>query len=376
MVSTINAPSRINPLDGIGTRVNERDAVSCLRSAGMDFDVALEPVPNALNIRNHARDLINADPNEVSRFLRQLSDGDFSVMGAPKVVKGKKGEDDSLADPEPRYFQVVRTDTGDVLGQVESRYAPQQNRDIFRFADDLRNEGWKIVRAATLDKGARCFMTLEADHKNDLSIVGDIVRLRIIIHTSHDGKFATSMTVLPLRLWCTNGCAAPIPGFDWSWAIRHTEKGEEKLMEAAEIIERSSGYFRAFERVATTLAKTQITPSHAEQIIKTTRGLDNDDSKQAVAKRESILAGFRGNQPGGEIEAMRGTAWALFQAGCDVADHGDEVRVRVTAGNSAEDQRFKQAFGGAAKTLKFNLFDRIASDEDLGLDLKAIAASN
>jgi len=377
MVTAIsNAPARTNPLDGIGTRVNERNSLTCLQSAGMDFDVALEPVPNALTIRRQAQQLQNADPTEVAAFLRRLGDGDYSVMGAPKVVKGKKGQDDTLADPEARYFQVVRTDTGDVLGQVESRYAPQQNRDIFRCADELREDGWNIVRAATLDKGARCFMTLEADHSKDINVVGDIVRLRIIIHTSHDGKFATTMTVVPLRLWCTNGCSAPIPGFDFSWAIRHTVRGEEKLMDASEMIGKAGQYFNAFERIATTLAQTKVTDPHAETIIKTTKGLDNDDSKQALAKRESILSGFRGLQPGGDTEAMRNTAWGLFQAGCDVADHGEDSRVRVTAGNTEADQRFKQAFGGAGRTLKFNLFDRIAGDTDLGLDLKAIATAN
>lgn len=375
MVATItNAPSRINPLDGIGTRVTEKDAVSCLRAAGMDFDVALEPVPNALNIRKRAGDLMkNANPNRVAAFLKQLSEGDFAILGAPREVKvGKKVE----ISTDPRYFQVVRTDTGDVLGQVESRYAPQQNRDIFRCADELRDEGWRIVRAATLDKGARCFMTLEADNKNDLSIVGDVVRLRIIIHTSHDSKFATTMTVVPLRLWCTNGCTAPIPGFDWTWAIRHTIKGQDKLMAANEMITKASEYFGAFERVATMLAKTKISNPHAEQIVKTTPGLDDEDSKQSMSKREAILAGFKGNQPGGNIAAMRGTAWGLFQAGCDVVDHGETSRVRVTPGNNESDQRFKQAFGGAGKVLKFNLFDRIVGDDGLGLDLAAIAARN
>jgi len=347
MVATAIQPvsGRINPLDGIGM-VGGRDSLSCLQAAGMDFNVGLYPVRNAIT-------------------------GNV-ILGAPRIDPKTKLE----LDPEPRYFQVIREDTQQVLGQVESRYAVQQNRNIFAVADELQSAGWKIVRAATLDKGARCFMTLEMDHKNDLSVIGDIVRMRIVIHTSHDGKFATTMTVLPLRLWCLNGCSAPIPGFDWTWAIRHTVKGEEKLMEVNEMLSRAEGYFGAFERVATAMAQTSITVPHAETIIKTTKGLDNDDSKQQLAKRGLILDGFRGGQPGATSEALNGTAWGLFQSYCDVADHGETSRVRVTPGNSAEDQRFKQAFGGAGKAFKFNGWDRIVSDEDLGLDLKAIATSN
>jgi len=347
MVTTAIQPAsgRINPLDGIGHRGGS-DVLSCLQGAGMDFNVGLYPVRNAIT-------------NDI-------------IMGAPRIDP----KTSQPLDAEPRYFQVIREDTSEVLGQVESRYAVQQNRTIFAVADELRSAGWKIVRAATLDKGARCFMTLEMDHKNDISVIGDIVRMRIVIHTSHDGKFATTMTVLPLRLWCLNGCSAPIPGFDWTWAIRHTVKGEEKLMEVNEMLGRAEGYFGAFERVATTLAGTQISVPHAETIIKTTKGLDNDDSKQQIAKRGLILDGFRGGQPGATSEAMNGTAWGLFQSFCDVADHGDTARVRVTAGNTAEDQRFKQAFGGAGKASKFNAWDRIVTDADLGLDIGAIAATN
>lgn len=345
MVTAIQPVSgRINPLDGIGTRT-DGNALSCLQAAGMDFDVDLFPVRNAIT-------------------------GDI-VMGAPRL--SPKGEE---LPAEPRFFQVIRTDTNEVLGQVESRYTVLPNRSVFAVADDLRDAGWRIVRAATLDKGARCFMTLEADHKNDLSVVGDIVRLRVIIHTSHDGKFATTMTVLPLRLWCLNGCAAPIPGFDWTWAIRHTINGEEKLMGANDILSRCDGYFSAFGRVADTLAHTRLTVPHAERIIGGIKGLDNDDSKQQAAKRDLILSGWRGGQPGATSEALNGTAWGLFQSVCDVADHGETARVRVTAGNREEDQRFKQAFGGAGKVLKFNAWDRIVTDADLGLDLKAIVASN
>lgn len=344
MVATAIQPAsgRINPLDGIGTR-HDGNSLSCLQAAGMDFNVGLYPVRNAIT-------------NDV-------------IMGAPRMVDGTEVI-------EPKYFQVIREDNNVVLGQVESRYTVQQNRNIFAVADELQSVGWKIVRAATLDKGARCFMTLEMDHKNDLSVIGDIVRMRIVIHSSHDGKFATTMTVLPLRLWCLNGCSAPIPGFDWSWAIRHTIKGEEKLMEVNEMLGRVEGYFGAFERVATHLAETRITIPHATQIIKTTKGLENEDSKQQIAKRDLILSGFRGGQPGGSSEALNGTAWGLFQSYCDVADHGETSRVRLTGGNTEESQRFKQAFGGAGKTFKFNAWDRIISDDDLRIDLKTIAANN
>ncbi len=63
---------RINPLDGIG-RTGGNDVLSCLQGAGMDFNVGLYPVRNAIT-------------------------GDI-VMGAPRT--DPKGTE---LPAEPRYF--------------------------------------------------------------------------------------------------------------------------------------------------------------------------------------------------------------------------------------------------------------------------------
>ena len=221
-------------------------------------------------------------------------------------------------------------------------------------------------------------MHLESARDKALSVVGDIVARRAIIHTSHDGKFATSINLVPLSLACKNGMVVPVPGVDMSWAIRHTENGEDRLMEANEILRLADKYFMSFAQLAEQMAHTPVNLTKAEEILAVTRGMTDRESKAQTAKREGILSLFNGGQRAANHESRFQTAWGLLNAGAELADHGAESRIRVTAGNDESTQRFKAAFGGSGRTLKMNLYDAIVQDRDLDLRefLKEMANRN
>lgn len=321
---------RISPFDAIGTAVESQlSARESLSLAGLDFDVVLEPVKNS---RTGDVVLTENDP------------------------------------PEPKYFQVIRTDRNDVLGIVEGRFTPLQNRDVFGIADAMVQTGARIVRAAEIEQGARCFMTLEWTDDHAIHVVDDIVGRRAIIQNAHNGKYSALIRLMPLRKACTNGLILPVPGAEFEFRIKHTVGSEERLIEAAEVISRADDYFSHFSRTADLLAQTSITSEHASSIMWGVPEFKGKEKSPAVQKKVArVLSLFEGEQRGADMDGLKGTTWGLLNAVSEFADYDEESRVRVTKGTTSEIQRFKSAFGGTNQRLKLNFFDVLMKDQDLAL---------
>jgi hypothetical protein len=83
------------------------------------------------------------------------------------VVKKPLKEAVDLGQPGsvPDRWATVRTDTGAVLGIVDDRYEPVQNRDAFKFFDNLVGTDEAIYGTSkstgkTLSAGTFCFQTV------------------------------------------------------------------------------------------------------------------------------------------------------------------------------------------------------------------------
>jgi phage/plasmid-like protein (TIGR03299 family) len=317
---------RVSPFDAIGTGFTDPGgAQDCLSLAGLNFDVSLEPVKNSIT-------------GEIV-----LTDAD----------SGQEG---------PKYFQVIRSDTSDVLGIVEGRFSPLQNRDVFSIADAMIEDGARIIRAAEIERGARCFMTLEWDDEHTLDVRGDVVGRRAIVQNAHNGKYSALVRLMPLRKACENGLVVPLREASFEIRIKHTVGGDERLIEAHEVIRRADDYFRRFQELANRLAGTGLDGGQAEMVVWKIPEFRGRNKSPAVKKKvERIISLFEGEQSGGTMEAVQGTAWGLLNAGAEFADYDEESRVRVTKGTNVDIQRFKSAFGGTNQRLKLGLFEAIMS---------------
>lgn len=316
--------NRVATFDAIGTASQPGDnSLAALRRANLDFDVELKPVLNP-------------------------------VTG--NVI---------MEDGEPKYFATIRTDTKEALGIVEGRYHVIHNRDVFDIADAMVNEdGAQITRASCLDHGARCFMNLSWPKSKSINVVGDIVGRRALLQNAHNGKFSTLIRLMPLRLACINGMLVPIPGFTFEFRIKHTQSAEGRLAEARRIMAGASSYFDAFGRVAERMARTRVTTNQAEKILNSITELSKT-TDAAQKKRTEIMDLFNGSQSNGHHEAVKNTAWGLFNAIGEHADHSG--RIRLTRDNSPEVQRFKSGFEGSAQRLKLSAYEAMLKNEDLGL---------
>ena len=334
---TSNPTNRVAAIDSIGVQALEGDTSRmALKRAVLDFDVELVPVRNPRT-------------NEVIR------------------------EGDS---PDAKYFATMRTDTNEVLGIVEGRYCVIPNRDIFSIADTMVEEdGARITRASSIDRGSRCFINLEWKKDRNINVLGDIVGRRAILQNAHNGKFATIIRLQPLRLACLNGMVVPVPCFSFEFRIKHTESSVDRIAEARRIMGGASKYFQTFGSIANLMAKTKVSVSLAQEVLKSIPDL----SKKTPAteqKRNDILSLYNGGQANARAESMSGTAWGLLNAVSEYADHSG--RIRLTQGNTSQIQRFKSSFEGSSQRLKLSAWETMMKSNDLGLrqQIAELAKSN
>ncbi len=323
--------SRVSPLDGVGVAAQQGDdCLAVLNRAQIDFDIDLVPVKNPIT--------------------------------GNRVIGGVETDAETGIETEvDKYFAAVRTDTQDVLGIVEGRFRDLPNRDVFSIADNMvREDGAVITRAVAIDGGARCFLSLEWPRKKAISVVGDLVGRRAIFTNAHNGKYAATILLMPMRLACINGMVVPVPAFTFEFRINHTQSGKARLGEARNIMSGASQYFETFGRVAENMARTPLSSVHAERLLKSISGLE-----KAEGRRKKMLELFNGRQVNGNHEAVKNTAWGFLNAVSEFADHSG--RTRKTWGNNEATQRFKNMVEGAGQLLKLSAYKTLLADKDLGL---------
>lgn len=335
------APNRINPLDGIGEAMNPMsDPIAALQEAGCDFEV--EKVP----------------------------------LYASRYDRG-----DTL-EPVAGQWGIRRNDTGEVIGVAQDQYTPIQNRHFFGdiAGGVIENSDARITRCGSYDNGAKVFMNLEWPTSGDVKIVGDIVRKRCTIFTSHDAQASARTLLQPMRLVCLNGMVVPVPGASFDLPIYHTKSAAGRIAEAIKIVRDAGRYFDVFAANATVLAETKIGPRVAKRLIARicdpkggAEKRDNGVENAAYRMIGRVTELFEGAQSAGRHRAVAGTAYGLYQAVIEDYDYASTIR--KAKGVDEGTQRFKAAMqGGTAAKAKLQAWTTIV--DELNLSEKLKRASN
>lgn len=250
---------------------------------------------------------------------------------------------------------VIRTDTGQAIGQVGNSYETFDNEAFFGPTASalIKETGAQIDRFQMLDSGTRAFMRLSWPSDRNIVIghpkVGDIVGRRCIISTSHDGKWAGKFSLQMLRLICSNGMVAPIGKYEIG--LTHTVGGHQQLIDLQKLVPMIERYVRQFEVAANILVNTPAPPKRTLEIVH--KMVDPGDKagenkkggiNRAQERINRVMELFTSEQPGWDSPECKGTGWGLYQAGNHFFTHekgtrGDNADERLT-------QRFKSLLPG------------------------------
>jgi phage/plasmid-like protein (TIGR03299 family) len=281
-------------------------AAEAIAEAGLDFEVATLPVQ-----------AVAADPDMFHRF------GHIAL---------------------PEYHAIVRTDTGKGLGVMGKGYTPVQPVEAFRFMDDLVDDGnAKYHTVGSLRGGRQIFMLARVPREIQIGgLDSEQIDLYLLLRNSYDGSSGLGVYVTPIRFACDNALNAAIGGALRSWSTRHTSGIEGRMHEARKTLELTFRYTDVFEEMGELMLREHIgVGRHLDRFLarllpypedlKVELTLDAKFSSRQKTHIDNARDGIRAiakNEP--NLDNVRGTAWATWNAVAQWDDHNRPVRKSKT----------------------------------------------
>ena len=243
----------------------------------------------------------------------------WNVDLGPIIAAGKEVEG---------YYAVLRSDTQDALGVVQGRYKPIQNREVFEFADAIKNNSNAQASydvAGALFEGRKVFATLSLPKANFL---GDDYQPYLFVYSSHDGSSSFKAGITNVRIVCTNRVTAMLNKAKRVWAIRHSNNAQDRIKEAATSLVLASTYQEAFEKWAEDMAATKVNASKVIKLVFPYPPVVTKNSSESVdGIRESVL---RIAEKKDDLQNFRDTAYGVYQAVADWNSHREPRRKTPT----------------------------------------------
>ena len=279
---------------------------------------------------------------------------DWEVTKKPVEYSGKHFAD--------KYF-LVRTDRNEALGITGKVYNPVQNREAFRFFDEvtLDKHGAKYVTAGSLRGGSMVWILAKLPEVLEVT-PSDVVEQYLLLVNPHNGKAKWSMQYTPVRVVCNNTLTMALGSAFRQ--VRFNHIGEpitaSNIKTAQDILGISAQKADSFMEIAKVLL--DYTPSEAEvEEVFNILLPENQEAKystktdNARAKVQELVYSGKGN----DEEGVRGTGWSLYNGFTEYADHYKPVR-NIKGMTEQESKMDTTIFGTGAK------FKSMALDTILG----------
>jgi phage/plasmid-like protein (TIGR03299 family) len=215
-----------------------------------------------------------------------------------------------------------KTGQREVLGLVGPRYQVVQNEQACELLDMIAGEtGAGFETAGSLRGGREVFVTMRLP--DTLTVAGvDPIELYLAMCTSHDGSRAGRVLLTPVRIVCANTQAAAFADNKGEYTFRHSGDITAKLADVRQALGLIPTYLDCFGEAAEKMATTALEWPQLQTIAHQLWPLDDDAAEAAYLKqlaRDRDLKALFEQAP--TQEAVRGTAWAGYQAITEWLDH-------------------------------------------------------
>jgi phage/plasmid-like protein (TIGR03299 family) len=270
---------------------------------------------------------------EISAITALKAVGEYTVELRELVVAG--------GIPAEGYRAIVRNPTHDdpkprIFGVVSDDYTLVTPQDVCRLWDE--HVGEHIETLGVLKKGASIFITTKLD---TFSVKGDPCESYLLLHNGMDGKEAVEIVWSPVRVVCQNTLRLARQVASDIYYIRHDRYALVRLAEWlgkawAEAKQKAELGRQAFEL----MANRRVTRDEVQQFVTAVYPLPNLPKENAPPdvlkarqeaweiKRDAILQRrtavtelFNGAATGAFMDAMKGTAWGLYNSVVELEDY-------------------------------------------------------
>lgn len=253
------------------------------------------------------------------------------------------------------YRMTRRMTDNAVLGIVPKNYVPIQNRTAFALMDTVVGEGKAVYHTAgSLQGGSKVFLLAKLPGVMEIGkLIGtaDAVERYVLLSNPHDGG-ALQMLFTPVRVVCSNTLGAALQRDSGDAVtmlaprvkIRHTKGAEAQMREAGRIMKAAHRYYETFGNFAEFIYRRQV---NTQQVTNVLAEVFPPNKKKEVTgrileHRGAVLRLFDEGK-GHDARGVKGSAWALWNAFTEYADHTYALR----GAKEAQDRSYSVLMGGA-----------------------------
>ena len=264
------------------------------------------------------------------------------------------------SQPRDEYKALVRSDNGFVLNVVNKTYKPVQNRDAFKFFDEVTTVGSaKYHTAGSLNQGRQIWLL--AKLPGELVITKeDVVEKFVLLANGHDGYHALTMQWTPIRVVCQNTLNIALADSAVRFYARHTQNALQKAGAARDILGIANRFYTEFLEKCQQMVKVPALPAPnlsrlISNIVGIEEGITVEEShkfrKEAYNKIMDLVETGKGQTPD-----IRGTDWGVFNAVAEWADFYMPVR------SKREGARSESILFGRGADIKREAWDKITAN--------------
>lgn len=276
----------------------------------------------------------------------------------------------------PNNYAVVRDDDHTVIGVVGNRYEPYQNSEMWGFIEEFQNQsGIKLETAGSLRAGKTTWVL--AKNGTNEYVSKDPVEEFFLFRNSFDGSSPISVMFTNVRVVCNNTLSMAIKGAKNIFNVRHTANASERIKDVQDALGLRTRYQTAVNAAMETLVKFPMSPIETQNFIETVIFPEPKTIKKGKKYGEFTIIEDGGTQraqttrinnvdtilnlvedgKGADIVGVKGTAYGLYNALTEWADH--KKTVKVMPGRIEDEVRFENAFYGTGAKFKSACFNEL-----------------
>jgi len=295
----------------------------------------------------------------VSEDAIKLGGLDWLVFLAP--VYGHNFDGEGYSEIEG-YHRLIREDTRTTLSIVGNKYTPLQNRDAFKLADSLIENGLRYDVVGSLQGGRRIWLL--AKLPDQIRVIGhDVLDNYLLLTSSHDGSQTVKISLTPIRVVCMNTLRQAEVSADYLLRAKHTSSVHATVARKLRpLFVNIQAWTKGFTEECQLLACKSVNDREIDTFLRELLGyqakdLNVDNSKDDLTVRagnmiETIKELHAGGK-GSDIPGVRGSLWGVFNAVAEYTDHLSSVK-----GEDKTEARLSSIWFGTGARLKEKAFQK------------------
>jgi phage/plasmid-like protein (TIGR03299 family) len=243
---------------------------------------------------------------------------------------------------------VVRSDTGRPLGYVSDQYQPVQPVEVLEWFNHYiqQDDRFQLDVAGSLKNGEIIWAT--ASFKDNLLVVGEAHKARLLMTTTFDGSGATINKATMTRVVCNNTLDAALSDKKATIRTRHNTKFNADRVRA-ELATIAAG-FEHYKAMAEAMVAVDVAPADIALFFKGLLDIPFDAKQDDISGRKmnqfrALSDAYRATVQEG---TQAGTAWTALNAVTRYVDHDKSTR----GGANQDEARVLSANFGSGATMK------------------------